>query len=265
MSIPDMAVSSEEDRMYRNLGLIFCVLMAFASTSSSAIASDHQAKTVVLVHGAFADGSSWQKVIPLLHDAGLKVIAVQNPLESLESDVAFTTRAIRDAEGPVVLVGHSWGGVVITEAGGDPKVKSLVYVAAYAPDAGQSLVDVASKYPDQESRTTYVKDEDGYLKISHDGISRYFAAGLSPDEQRLVAVVQGRFHVRGTTTPVGHPAWRDKPSFMVVATEDQIIAPQLQRDQVKTTNAEMVEVSSGHVAMLSHPKEVAELIVKAAQ
>ncbi|QRM55853.1 alpha/beta hydrolase [Sinorhizobium sp. BG8] len=251
--------------MSRILELTLCALLAFAGTSSPAAAADPKARTVVLVHGAFADGSSWQKVIPLLQSAGLKVIAVQNPLESLESDVAFTKRAIRDAEGPVVLVGHSWGGVVITEAGGDPKVQSLVYVAAYAPDTGQSLVDVASKYPEQESRTTYVKDEDGYLKISDDGISRYFAAGLSPDEQRLVAVVQGRFHVRATTAPVGHPAWRDKPSFMVVATEDQIISPELQRDQVKSANAEMVEVPSGHVAMLSHPKEVADLIVKAAQ
>ncbi|MGR9248278.1 alpha/beta fold hydrolase [Rhizobium leguminosarum] len=251
--------------MSRNLGLIFSALVAFASTSPAAVAADLKAKTVVLVHGAFADGSSWQKVIPLLEKARLKVVAVQNPLESLESDVAFTKRAIRDAEEPIVLVGHSWGGVVITEAGDDQKVKSLVYVAAYAPDAGQSLVDVASKYPDQESRKTFVKDEDGYLKISDEGISRYFAAGLSPDEQRLVAVVQGRFHVRATTTPVSHAAWRDKPSFMVVATQDQIIAPQMQRDQVKSAKAEMIEVPSGHVAMLSHPEEVADLIVKAAR
>ncbi len=251
--------------MSRILQAICSVVVALASTSSFAVAADPQAKTVVLVHGAFADGSSWQKVIPLLQDAGLKVIAVQNPLESLEGDVAFAKRAIRDAEGPIVLVGHSWGGVVITEAGGDPKVKSLVYVAAYAPDAGQSLVDVASKYPDQESRTTYVKDEDGYLKITDDGISKYFAAGLSPEEKELVAVVQGRFHVRATTAPVKHPAWRDKPSFMVVATDDQIISPALQRDQVKTANAEMVEVPSGHVAMLSHPEAVAEIIVKAAR
>jgi len=251
--------------MSRTLGLLFSALVAFATTCPDAVAADLKAKTVVLVHGAFADGSSWQKVIPLLERAGLKVIAVQNPLESLESDVAFTKRAIRDAEGPVVLVGHSWGGVVITEAGDAPKVKSLVYVAAYAPDVGKSLVDVASKYPAQESRKTYIKDEDGFLKISDDGIARYFAAGLPPEEQRLVAAVQGRLHANATTTPVSHAAWRDKPSFMVVATEDQIIAPELQRDQVKSAKAEMVEVPSGHVAMLSHPKEVADLIVRAAQ
>jgi pimeloyl-ACP methyl ester carboxylesterase len=251
--------------MSLNLGLILNALVAFASISPAAVAADLKAKTVVLVHGAFADGSSWQKVIPLLEKAGLKVVAVQNPLESLESDVAFTKRAIRDAEEPIVLVGHSWGGVVITEAGNDPKVKSLVYVAAYAPDAGQSLVDAASKYPDQESRKTFLKDEDGYLKISDEGVSKYFAAGLSPEEQKVIAVVQGRFHVRATTAPVSQAAWRDKPSFMVVATEDQIIAPQMQRDQVKSAKAEMIEVPSGHVAMLSHPKEVSDLIVEAAR
>lgn len=251
--------------MSRMVGLIIGTFLAFTGAIAIAGAANLTAKTVVLVHGAFADGSSWQKVIPLLSKAGLKVVAVQNPLESLESDVAFTKRAIRDAEGPIVLVGHSWGGVVITEAGNDQKVKSLVYVAAYAPDAGQSLVDVASKYPEQESRKTYVKDEDGYLKISDDGIAKYFAAGLPEEEQRLVAVVQGRFHVRATTAPVSRAAWRDRPSYMIVATQDQIIAPQLQRDQVKSTKAVAVEVPSGHVALLSHPNEVADLIVKAAQ
>lgn len=251
--------------MSGKLGFFFSTLLVFTGTFSAAFAEDLKAKTVVLVHGAFADGSSWQKVIPLLERAGLKVVAVQNPLDSLEGDVAVTKRAIRDAEAPVVLVGHSWGGVVITEAGDASKVRSLVYVAAYAPDAGQSLVDVASKYPAQESRKTYLKDEDGYLKISDDGISRYFAAGLPPDEQRLVAAVQGQLHVNATTTPVRHAAWRNKPSFMVVATKDQIISPDLQRDQVKTAKAEVVEVPSGHVAMLSHPNEVAALIMKAAQ
>ncbi len=129
----------------------------------------------------------------------------------------------------------------------------------------QSLVDVASKYRAQESRKTYIKDEDGYLKISDDGIANYFAVGLSPEEQRLVAVVQGALHVGATTTPVSRAAWRDKPSFMIVATADQIIDPQLQKDQVKAVKAEMVEVPSGHVAMLSHPKEVADLIVRAAE
>lgn len=251
--------------MSRKLVLAAGFIAATIGAYPAANAAELTAKTAVLVHGAFADGSSWQKVIPLLEAAGLKVVAVQNPLESLESDVTFTRRAIHNAEGPVVLVGHSWAGVVITEAGSDPKVQSLVYVAAYAPDVGQSLVDVASKYPAMESRKTYVKDGAGYLKISDEGIANYFAAGLPPEEQRVVAVVQGAFHVNATTAPVSQAAWRDKPSFMVVATEDQIISPQLQKDQVDTAKAEKIEIPSGHVAMLSHPREVADLIVKAAE
>jgi pimeloyl-ACP methyl ester carboxylesterase len=146
-----------------------------------ASAAQLKAKTAVLVHGAFADGSCWQKVIPYLEKAGLKVIAVQNPLDSLDNDVAATKRAIRNAEGPVVLVGHSWAGAVITEAGNDEKVKSLVYVAAYAPDKGESVHSASSKYPDPESLKTFVKDPDGYLTISEEGIKRYFAADLSPE------------------------------------------------------------------------------------
>jgi len=240
-------------------------LATAAGASVDARAADIRARTAVLVHGAFADGSSWHKVIPLLETAGLKVVAVQNSLESLEGDVAFTKRAIRNAEGPVVLVGHSWAGVVITQAGDDPKVMSLVYVAAYAPDVGQSLADVSSKYPEMESRKAYVRDEDGYLTISEEGIANYFAAGLAAEEKRIVAAVQGPFHVNATTAPVNRAAWRDKPSFMVVATNDQIISPQLQKDQVKAAKALGVEVPSGHVAMLSHPKEVADLILSAAK
>ena len=241
------------------------LLIAMAAIGLPASAAQLKAKTAVLVHGAFADGSSWQKVIPYLEKAGLKVIAVQNPLDSLENDVAATKRAIRNAEGPVVLVGHSWAGVVITEAGTDEKVKSVVYVAAYAPDKGQSLQSATSRYPNPESLNTFVKDPDGYLTISDDGIKRYFAAGLSPKEQAVVAATQGPFHSRTLTAPVSQAAWREKPTFMVVATKDAIIPPQMERDQVKAAKATAIEVPSGHVAMLTFPKEVAELIIKAAE
>jgi len=245
-----------------SLGL---VLGAFATIAPQASAAELKAKTAVLVHGAFADGSSWHKVIPQLEKSGLKVVAVQNPLDSLENDVAAAKRAIRNAEGPVVLVGHSWAGVVITEAGQDDKVKSLVYVAAYAPDKGESLQSTASKYPPLEGRKTFVKDADDYLRISDEGIRTYFAPDLPPDEQAVVAATQGPFHVRNATAPVSRAAWRDKPTFMVVAAKDAIISPQLQRDQVKAAKATAIEVPSSHVAMLSFPKEVAELIVKAAE
>lgn len=233
--------------------------------STAVLAADAPAKTVVLVHGAFADGTSWQKVIPHLEKAGLKVIAVQNPLDSLDNDVSAAKRAIKNAEGPVVLVGHSWAGVVITEAGADPKVKSLVYVAAYAPDKGQSLEDITSKYPLLDSRKEYMKDDDGFLRISDQGIKKYFAADLDPESKAVVAATQGPFHIRCLSAKVTAAAWREKPTFMVVATKDQIIPPQLEKDQVKAANAKAIELPSSHVAMLSHPKEVSDLIIQAAK
>jgi len=244
------------------LGLFLTTMAAFGLPASAAPV---KAKTAVLVHGAFADGSSWEKVIPYLEKAGLKVVAVQNPLDSLDNDVAATRRAIRNAEGPVVLVGHSWAGAVITEAGNDEKVKSLVYVAAYAPDKGESVKSATSKYPDPESLKTFVKDPDGYLTISQEGIKKYFAADLTPKEQVVVAATQGPFHIRTLTAQISKAAWREKPTFMVVATKDAIIPPQMERDQVKAANAKAIEVPSSHVAMLSFPKEVAELIIKAAE
>jgi pimeloyl-ACP methyl ester carboxylesterase len=251
-------------RFHKSLALSL-LFSAVIGAITSARAAELTAKTAILVHGAFADGSSWQKVIPLLEKAGLKVIAVQNPLDSLENDVAATKRAINGAEGPVVLVGHSWGGVVITEAGNDDKVKSLVYVAAYAPDSGQSVQDISSKYPQPESLKAFMKDEFGYLRISDAGVAKYFAAGLSPDEEKVVAAVQGPLHIRTLGTPVSHAAWREKPCFMVIATKDQIIPPQLEKDQAKAAKARSIEVPSGHLAMVSFPKQVADLIVEAAK
>ncbi|OED00850.1 MULTISPECIES: alpha/beta fold hydrolase [Rhizobium] len=249
--------------MMKILPLAAVLISNLASTA--VLAADAPAKTVVLVHGAFADGTSWQKVIPHLEKAGLKVIAVQNPLDSLDNDVSAAKRAIKNAEGPVVLVGHSWAGVVITEAGADPKVKSLVYVAAYAPDKGQSLEDITSKYPVLESRKEYMKDDDGFLRISDQGIKKYFAADLDPESKAVVAATQGPFHIRCLSAKVTAAAWREKPTFMVVATKDQIIPPQLEKDQVKAANAKAIEIPSSHVAMLSHPKEVSDLIIEAAK
>jgi pimeloyl-ACP methyl ester carboxylesterase len=221
-------------KLYKGVVGLSVLLSAMGAIGLPAWAAELKAKSVILVHGAFADGSSWHKVIPYLENVGLKVIAVQNPLDSLENDVAATRRAIRNAEGPVVLAGHSWAGVVITEAGIDDKVKSLVYVAAFAPDKGQSLESASSKYPKLESAMTFNRDPDGYLTISNEGIKKYFAADLSPEEQ-------------------------------AVATKDTIIPPQMEKDQVKAANATAIEVPSSHVAMLSFPKEVAELIIKAAE
>jgi pimeloyl-ACP methyl ester carboxylesterase len=223
------------------------------------------AKTVVLVHGAFADGSSWNKVIPILEKAGLKVVAVQNPLDSLAGDVAYTNRAIANAEGPVVLVGHSWGGAVITDAGVNDKVHSLVYVAAYAPDNGQSVLDTAKDYPPTPGRVSFVKDADGYVKVSDEGVFKYFAQDLPRPEQELVAATQGALNSRALSQPVTHAAWHTVPSYVVVARNDAIISPQQQLDQAKRMHAVSVEVPSSHVAMLSYPQVVADLIIKAAK
>ncbi|MGI3745827.1 MAG: alpha/beta fold hydrolase [Janthinobacterium lividum] len=223
------------------------------------------AKTVVLVHGAFADGSSWNKVIPLLEKAGLNVVAVQNPLDSLDGDVAVTKRAIAAAQGPVVLVGHSWAGAVITDAGVNDKVRSLVYVAAYAPDDGQSVFDAVKGYPDMPGQASFVKDADGYVKVSDEGVAKFFAPDLPRAEQKLVAATQGALNIKALSQPIPHAAWYKVPSFAVVATNDQIISPQLQRDQVKRLHADSIEVPSSHVAMLAYPKAVADLIIKAAK
>ncbi|MGV1872628.1 alpha/beta fold hydrolase [Agrobacterium rosae] len=236
-----------------------------ASVALPAAAADFKAKTVVLVHGAFADGSSWSKVIPLLKKAGLKVVAVQNPLDTLENDVAFTDRAIANAEGPVVLVGHSYGGAVITQAGVNPKVHSLVYVAAYAPEVGLSVLDTQKPYPDAPGRPFIVKDDAGYLKFTEEGIFHYFAPDLPRDEQELIAATQGAFGVKAISTPLTQAAWHTVPSFEVVSTDDRVIQPQLQRDQVKRLKATAVEVAASHVVMLSHPDVVARLIIEAAK
>jgi pimeloyl-ACP methyl ester carboxylesterase len=243
--------------------------LAFAAQVGIAAAQDLSAtapaKTVVLVHGAFADGSSWNKVIPLLQQAGLKVVAVQNPLDSLAGDVAFTNRAIADADGPVVLVGHSWGGAVITDAGANDKVHSLVYVAAYAPDDGQSVLDTVKGYPKSLGQSSFVKDQAGYVKVSDEGVAKYFAADLPRPEQALVAATQGALNSRALAEPVKHAAWHSVPSFAVVAGNDAIISPQQQRDQVKRMHAVAVQVPSSHVAMLAYPQQVADLIIQAAK
>ena len=249
--------------------VISAVIVATSSLvsliSSAQDGAPGPAKTIVLVHGAFADGTSWQRVIPLLKKAGLKVIAVQNPLDTLENDVAFANRALDLAEGPVVLVGHSWGGVVITEAGLHEKVKSLVYVAAFVPDVGQSLVDAKKNYPDPPGQAFIVKDAKGFLKFSDEGVFNYFAADLPREEQEILAATQGAFSSTAVRQPVSNAAWRKKPSFVVVTTNDMVASPQMQRDQVERMGATSVEVASSHVVMLSHPEAVAKLILDAAK
>lgn len=233
----------------------------FTSTIASAAVLE---PTVVLVHGAFADGSSWQKVIPLLRGRGLHVVAVQNPLSSLADDVAATRRAIEAAHGPVVLVGHSWGGVVITQAGNDPKVKSLVYVAAFAPDDGQSIANMTTGGPSPAYAPFLRKDSGGYLTLSLKGVKTDFAQDLPPAETELVAITQGPWAAGCVEDKVTHAAWHDKPAWDVVTENDRMIPPKLQKTMAAAMHANVFKIASSHVAMLSHPKAVANAIIAAA-
>jgi len=220
--------------------------------------------TVVLVHGAFADGSSWNKVIPKLQASGLNVISVQNPLTSLADDVAATRRVLDVQTGPVVLVGHSWGGLVITEIGNHPRVKSLVYVASFAPSEGQSIVDMTKDYPKASGLDHVVADKEGFVTMSLEGISKHFAQDLPAAETRLMAVTQGPIRGANFEEKVTVAAWRNRPSWFVVAESDRMIQPALQKANAAQISARVVSVPTGHVPQLSRPSEVANAIVAAA-
>lgn len=224
------------------------------------------AKTVVLVHGAFADGSAWAGVAPYLEEAGLNVISVQNPLESLAGDVAVTERAISRAEGPVVLVGHSWGGQVITQAGVDDKVYSLVYVAAYAPDAGQSLGEAAQldTFP-APGIEALQQDEAGYFFLPDDAMANLFAHDVTQDQAEIMAATQGLLNSKALGEPVSHAAWEQKPSFYVIAGEDYMTPTALQREFAKKIGATAREVDASHAVAVSQPKFVADMIIEAAK
>lgn len=222
-------------------------------------------KTIVLVHGAFADASSWNKVIPILQNRGFKVIAVQNPTTSLADDVAAVDRALESVDEPVVLAGHSWGGVVITEAGVHEKVGALVYVSAFAPSENQSINDLFADYPQPEWFGAVGADSGGFLKISDKGIAEYFAQDLSDEEQGVVAAVQTPFALSSNADKVSKTAWSEKPSWFVVSENDRIIYPELERKMAETIGAKVTELSASHVSMLAKPEEVAEVIISAAE
>lgn len=233
--------------------------------SHAAPPQDLKGKNVVLVHGAFADGSSWEKVIPLLEARGLHVVAVQNPLSSLDDDVSATKRVIEQQTGPVVLVGHSWACVVISEAGNDDKVKSLVYVAAFAPDSGQSIDDMTKGKPAPVWASELQKDSAGYLTLSTKAVLEDFAQDVPLPQRRVIAATQGPWASGCISQKVTKAAWHDKPSYFVVAGLDRMIDPNLQQTMARNIGAHVTMVNSSHVAMVSQPKAVADAIIAAAQ
>jgi pimeloyl-ACP methyl ester carboxylesterase len=222
-------------------------------------------KNIVLVHGAFADGSSWSKVVVQLQAKGYNVIAVQNPLTSLGDDVAATKRAIALMDGPVLLVGHSYGGMVISEAGKDPKVAGLVYIAALVPEEGQNVNDVNAAMPLTGVGPEFRLSPEGFLSLSPKGIDEFFAQDAPPEQRKLIHATQVTWAAAATQEKVYSPAWQNKPNWYIVATKDGMINPDLERYKAKLIKATTIELESGHVPMVTEPKKVGNFIIEAAQ
>jgi len=233
---------------------------ALMTNPASAASSAASQPVVVMVHGAFADGSSWNKVIPLLQAKGFKAVAVQNPLTSLEDDVEATRRTIDAQTGPVVLVGHSWAGSVITQAGGNDKVKALVYVASFAPAAGETSVDAIKAHPTPSGVAYFVTSPDGYLTLPPEAIAKEFAQDVTPAEANLIAATQGPVRAANFEQKITVAAWTNKPSWYIVAAQDRMIHPDAQRALAKRIGASTTVLQTSHVPMVSNPEAVVKVI-----
>jgi pimeloyl-ACP methyl ester carboxylesterase len=253
-------------KTFRCLAFAVGAAMLVAAGATGAAQGQKQNRritNIVLVHGAWADGSSWSKVIPLLEAKGVHVVAVQLPLTSQADDVATVRRAIELVDGPLLLVAHSYGGAVITEAGNGAKVAGLVYVAAFAPAEGQSPFDLAIANPTPALQQLQ-QDQFGFLRLTSTGIREDFAQDLSESEQTVLAATQGPTAVAALSARVSTPAWRNKPCWFVIAAHDRVVSPTLQAMFAEQMNATSITLSSSHVAMLSQPYVVASFIRRAA-
>ena len=222
-----------------------------------------KARNIVLVHGLFADGSSWSEVIPLLQARGLNVVSVQNPLTTLPDAVAAATRVLDRQDGPTVLAGHSFSGMIVTEAGVHPNVSAVVYVAARAPDAGEDFGALAARFPAPPASAGIVYDGDEG-RLSEAAFLRDFAGDLPTAKARALFAVQQPFNRALLAGRTANAAWRSKPSYYAVSTEDRTINPELQRYLAKRMGAKTIELKSSHVSLISHPTEVTRLILDAA-
>lgn len=242
------------------------VTLAF-SIAATLVAGASQAEaempSVVIVHGAFADGSDWAKVVPILQAEGVGVTVVQNPLTSLADDVAATQRTLNNQPGDVVLVGHSWGGSVISEAGNHEKVSALVYVAAFAPDAGQTSGEQGKDFPTPPGLSQLKTDSSGFIYLTPEGMAKDFAQDLPTEQTAVMTATQGPIKASAFEDRTTVAAWKTKPSWYVLATQDRMIHPQLQRSAAKRIGATLVELSTSHVPQQSQPAKVAEVILQA--
>ncbi len=255
--------------MYRRIFLTSAVATSIASlfgmgtACAAPPAAATRARNVVLVHGLFADASCWSDVIARLQSRGLNVTAVQNPLTTLDDSVAATRRVLARQDGSTVLVGHSFSGMIVTEAGGDPKVSALVYIAARAPDAGEDYAALAKTYPTPPATAGIVFDGDEG-RLGEEAFMRDFAGDVPPPRAKVLFAVQEPFRRALLTGKVTQAAWRSKPSFYAVSTEDRAINPDLERFMAKRMSARTVEIKASHLSMISHPQEVTDLILQAA-
>jgi pimeloyl-ACP methyl ester carboxylesterase len=234
-----------------------------SSRGIAANATPPKARNVVLVHGLFADGSSWFEVIPRLQAAGLSVTSVQNPLTTLPESVASAERVLARQDGPTVLVGHSFSGMIVTEAGVHPNVSALVYVAARAPDAGEDYAALAKTYPAPPASAGIVFDGDEG-RLSEEAFLRDFAGDLPEAKAKVLYAVQQPFQKTLLTGRTTNAAWRSKPSYYAVSTEDHTINPDLERFMAKRMGAKTIEVKASHLSLISHPEEITRLILEAA-
>jgi pimeloyl-ACP methyl ester carboxylesterase len=248
--------------------LVVSLAAAMSLTAPAAMLAQQltapKAKNVVLVHGLFADGSSWSEVIPRLQAAGLNVTSVQNPLTTLPGAVDAALRVLGRQSGPTVLAGHSFSGMIVTEAGVHPNVSALVYVAARAPDAGEDYAALAKKFPTPPASAGIVFDGDEG-RLSEEAFLRDFAGDLPEAKARALFAVQWPFHKALLTGKTTHAAWRSKPSWYAVSTEDRTINPDLQRFMAKRMGAKTIEVKASHVSLISQPETIANLILEAAR
>ncbi|MFA6083587.1 alpha/beta hydrolase [Mucilaginibacter sp.] len=244
---------------------ILTVLIAalFSVATVSAQSTANTKPTIIFVHGIWADGSSWAAEFSELQAKGYNVILVQNPLTSLAEDVASTQRAIDQAPGKVILVGHSWGGFVITQAGNDPKVTGLVYVAGFAPDAGETIPTLSANGSATELSKYFVATG-GYLYLSEEGIKKVFAPDLGEREQDFIFASQVPASQAILADKLTDPAWKTKASWFIISKNDKTISPDLERFMAKRMNAKTTEIESGHLSLISHSKEVVAVIEAAA-
>jgi pimeloyl-ACP methyl ester carboxylesterase len=247
---------------------IFLVATLFFASQEGLMSQTNQGqnvRNVVLVHGGFVDGSGWEGVYNALKKSGYAVIVVQEATASFADDVAITKRAIAEQNGPVILVGHSYGGVVITEAGNDSKVAGLVYIAAFAPDKGESVATLIKDPPPGAPVLPILPPVDGYLLFDKAKFPAFFAGDVSPQKAAFMADSQVPWGVNALNGTISEPAWKTKPSWYLLTTEDKMIPPDAQRQMAKRAGATIVEVQSSHSVFLSQPQAVATLIEKAAK